>query len=92
MLVVSALLPLDDPREGRGRDPRPWWRRQAGWLAAAALTMAAAAALRLGLAGLGFGEAAATAGSRLGSDLGTRLGHLPALAAWYLRCCCSPGR
>lgn len=85
LLAVSALLPLDDPRDGRARDRRPWWRRQAVWLAAAALTMAAAAALRLGVAGLGFGESAATAGSRLGADLGTRLSHLPALAAWYLR-------
>ncbi len=79
LLAVSALLPPD------ARDPRPWWRRQASWLAVAVLTMAVAAALRVGVAHLGFGEAAATAGSRLGADLATRLGHLPALVAWYLR-------
>ncbi|MDO9694345.1 MAG: tetratricopeptide repeat protein [Candidatus Latescibacteria bacterium] len=79
LLVISALLPQD------ARDPRPWWRRQAGWLGVAVVTMAVAAALRVGVAGVGFGEGAATAGSRLGADLTTRLGHLPALAAWYLR-------
>lgn len=79
LLAVSALLPQDVP------DPRPWWRRQAGWLGVAVVTMAVAAALRVGVAGVGFGEGAATAGSRLGADLATRLGHLPALAAWYLR-------
>ncbi len=84
LLAISALLPDDV------RDPRPWWRRQAGWLGAAALTMAVAAALRVGVAGIGFGEGAATAGSRLGADLATRLGHLPALLAWYLRLLLAP--
>jgi tetratricopeptide (TPR) repeat protein len=79
LLAVSALFPDD------ARDPRPWWRRQTGWLGVAFLTMAVAAALRVGVAGIGFGEGAATAGSRLGADLATRLGHLPELTAWYLR-------
>jgi len=84
LLAVSALLPQDVP------EPRPWWRRQAGWLGVAVATMAVAMALRVGVAGVGFGEGAATAGSRLGADLATRLGHLPALAAWYLRLLLTP--
>ncbi|MBA4377718.1 MAG: hypothetical protein C0395_03550 [Gemmatimonas sp.] len=85
LLAIAALLPDEPAAEGRRRDPRPWWRRQVGWLGVAAATMAVAAALRVGVAGLGFGEGAATAGSRLGADLATRLSHLPALVAWYLR-------
>ena len=79
LFAIALLLP------DQKRNSRLWWRRHAGWLVVVALTMSVAAALRIGVAGLGFGDASAAAGSRLGSELATRLGHLPALVAWYLR-------
>lgn len=86
---VAFLLPLPLLAADRAlarETPGPDWRtRNLGWLIAAAAALGLALGLRLGYAGIGFGDPDAAVGCRLGETLGERLGRLPLVLAWYLK-------